>query len=72
MAITKDMTMGQILAIDDGIADILMGAGMHCIFCPAHQAESLEDGCLVHGLDPDAILANINEYLALKNNCSFK
>ena len=44
MAITKDMTMGQILAIDDGIADILMGAGMHCIFCPAHQAESLEDG----------------------------
>lgn len=68
MAITKDMTMGQILAIDDGIADILMGAGMHCIFCPAHQAESLEDGCLVHGLDPDAILANINEYLDLKNN----
>ena len=68
MAITKDMTMGQILAIDDGIADILMGADMHCIFCPAHQAESLEDGCLVHGLDPDAILANINEYLALKNN----
>ena len=68
MAITKDMTMGQILAIDDGIADILMGAGMHCIFCPAHQAESLEDGCLVHGLDPDAILANINKYLALKNN----
>ena len=68
MAITKDMTMGQILAIDDGIADILMCAGMHCIFCPAHQAESLEDGCLVHGLDPDAILANINEYLALKNN----
>ena len=68
MAITKDMTMGQILAIDDGIADILMGAGMHCIFCPAHQAESLEDGCLVHGLDPDEILANINEYLDLKNN----
>ena len=66
--VTKDTLIGEAIQIDQGIIPILMGAGMHCIFCPAHQAESLEDGCLVHGLDPDAILANINEYLALKNN----
>ena len=62
MTITKDMLMGEILATDkaETIAEILMSEGMHCVGCPSSQMESLEDACMVHGLDCDAVLSKIN------------
>ncbi len=61
--ITKDMTIGELLAIDEGFAPVLMEGGMHCIGCPASQMESVEEAALVHGIDPDMILARLNAYL---------
>ena len=66
LKITKDTRIGDMLMEDMGIAAILMGAGMHCVGCPASQGESLEEACMVHGMDADAILAEINKYLAEK------
>lgn len=66
MTITKDMLIGELLQLDAGVAPILMGAGMHCVGCPASQAESLEEAAFVHGIDPDALLAAVNEYFAVK------
>ncbi|MBR1453204.1 MAG: DUF1858 domain-containing protein [Lachnospiraceae bacterium] len=62
MTITKDMLMGEILDTDkaETIAEILMSEGMHCVGCPSSQMESLEDACMVHGLDCDAVLSKIN------------
>ena len=60
-------TMGEMLELDGGIAVILMQAGMHCVGCPSSIGESLEEACMVHGLDADVVLANINEYLSSKN-----
>ncbi len=62
--ITKDMTIGEILRVDMEIAPILMQMGMHCIGCPASQAETLEEAAMVHGVDADVIEAQINAYLA--------
>ena len=59
--------MGEMLELDGGIAVILMQAGMHCVGCPSSIGESLEEACMVHGLDADVVLANINEYLSSKN-----
>ena len=64
MQVTKDMLIGQLLQIDMNIAQILMGAGMHCVGCPSSQMESLEEACMVHGIDVDALVAGINEVLA--------
>jgi hybrid cluster-associated redox disulfide protein len=64
MEITKETTMGEMLEYDMGIAYVLMQAGMHCVGCPSSIGESLEMACAVHGLDPDVVLANIQEYLA--------
>lgn len=64
--ITKDMIIADILAVDPSIAAILMAAGMHCIGCPASQGEALEEACMVHGMNPDEVLKDINEYLAKK------
>ncbi len=64
MQITKETTMGQMLEYDMGIAYILMQCGMHCVGCPSSIGESLEEACIVHGLNPDAVMAQIQEYLA--------
>lgn len=66
MEITKETTMGEMLEYDRGIAVILMQSGMHCVGCPSSIHESLEEACMVHGLDADAVLASIQEYLANK------
>ena len=63
MEITKGTTMGEMLAYDEKIAYILMQEGMHCIGCPSAQAESLEEAALVHGLDPDVLVARLNNFL---------
>ena len=61
--ITKDTLMGELLAEDYGCAAVLMGAGMHCIGCPASQMESLEEACMVHGINCDALVSQLNEIL---------
>ena len=66
MEITKQTKMGEMIEYDRGIAVVLMESGMHCVGCPASIGESLEEACMVHGLDADKVLAKINEYLAGK------
>jgi hybrid cluster-associated redox disulfide protein len=44
-----------------------MQAGMHCLGCPSSQMESLEDACMVHGIEVDAVIENLNNYLQAKN-----
>ena len=64
--ITKDMTIGDILRVDEGLVPILLETGMHCLGCPSAQAESLTEACEVHGVDVNTIVAKMNEYLANK------
>ena len=66
MEITKATTMGEMLQYDMGIAYVLMEAGMHCVGCPSSIGESLEAACMVHGLNADEVMANIQEYLNAK------
>ena len=64
LEITKATTMGEMLEYDMGIAYVLMQCGMHCVGCPSSIGESLEEACAVHGLDPDAVMAQIAERLS--------
>ena len=65
-SITKDMIIGEILREEPTMAPILMAAGMHCLGCPSAQGESLEMACMVHGIDADALVKRVNDYLATK------
>lgn len=65
-SITKDMTIGQVLAIDESTEPILTAYGMHCMGCPVSQRESLEMGCAVHGTDVDELVDHLNRYLELR------
>ena len=61
--VSKDMLIGQLLEIDANIAPILVRAGMHCLGCPSSQMESLEEAAMVHGLDVDVLVNQINDFL---------
>ena len=62
--VTKDMIIGEILHLNEGVVPILMQSGMHCLGCPSSQMESLADACMVHGIDADGLVAELNAYLA--------
>ncbi len=62
--ITKDMIIGEILQVNQGVIPILMNSGMHCLGCPSSQMESLADACMVHGINADDLVAELNAYLA--------
>lgn len=64
MTIDKSMLIGELIQMDELIAPMLMRAGMHCLGCPASQGESLEEACMVHGIDCDELVAGMNEVLA--------
>ncbi len=66
MRVTKDMTIQKVIEADEGTADILMEAGMHCLGCAMAHGETIEQACAVHGIDADALMASINQYLETK------
>ncbi|MCF0132488.1 MAG: DUF1858 domain-containing protein [Blautia sp.] len=61
--VTTDTLIGQLLQIDPNIAGILMRAGMHCIGCPSSQMESIAEAAMVHGMDADVLVQQINDFL---------
>ncbi len=61
MAITKDMLIGEILRAKPEAAEALLRFGMGCIGCPSSQMESLEQAAMVHGIDLEKLLAELNK-----------
>ena len=59
--ITKDTIIGDILDIAPQTAPIFMSIGMHCLGCPSSRGETVEEACMVHGVDVDALLRAVNE-----------
>ena len=61
MEFNKDTKIGELLEKAPEKADILLEAGMHCLGCPASQAETLEEACMVHGIDVEEVLKELNK-----------
>ena len=66
MVVTKESLIGDVLDYDIETAKFFFEIGMHCLGCPASRGESIEDACAVHETDADALVKNINDYLASK------
>lgn len=63
--ITKDTIIGDILDIAPETAPVFFSIGMHCLGCPASRGETVEEACMVHGVDVEQLLAELNK-LAVK------
>ena len=66
MKIDKTMLIGELIQMDELIPSMLMGAGMHCLGCPASQMETLEEAAMVHGIDTDLLVEKINAHSLCK------
>ena len=61
MKFSKDTKIGEIIEKDPDKVDILIEAGMHCIGCPASQGETLEEACMIHGIDVNDLVEELNK-----------
>jgi len=61
--VTKDTMIGELLQINADIAPLLLGIGMHCLGCPSSQMETIAEAAMVHGIDPDDLVDDINNFL---------
>lgn len=59
--VNEKTLIGEIVNNYPETAEVLFGIGMHCLGCPASQAESLEDACAVHGIEPGPVVKAIND-----------
>ncbi len=59
--ISKDMTFNEILRSHPDASKVLAGFNLGCVGCMGAQHESLEQGAMAHGLDPEVLLVALNQ-----------
>ncbi len=62
--VTKDMIIAEVLDNYPQTAPLFLEIGMHCLGCPSARGESVEQACMVHGADCDALIEKINAMIA--------
>ena len=61
--ITKETIIGTILDTNPEAAPMFLAIGMHCLGCPSSRGETVEEACMVHGVDADEFLSALNAYI---------
>ena len=61
--IEKETIIGEVLDIAPHAAPLFFGIGMHCLGCPSSRGETVEEACMVHGVDCDAFLKQVNYFI---------
>lgn len=62
--VTKDTIIIDVLRMNPETAQFFLEIGMHCLGCPSASGESIQQACAVHGVDADALVNKINDFLA--------
>ncbi|MBQ4100094.1 MAG: DUF1858 domain-containing protein [Oscillospiraceae bacterium] len=64
MSVTKYSLIGDVLDNNRETAQFFLDMGMHCLGCPSARGESIEEACMVQGVNCDELVAKINDFLA--------
>lgn len=67
MEIKKDMIISDVLNLDQGTVPIFFKNGLHCLGCSMASGETIEEACMVHGLDVDTLLFELNSFFEVKD-----
>lgn len=59
--ITKNAKINDILRDNPKAGEILFESGLSCFGCPIAVDETLEEGCIAHGLDSNEIIDKLNK-----------
>lgn len=60
MKITKEMSIREAIEAHPEIAPVFIQHGMGCLGCAIASFESIEEGAVAHGIDVDALIADLN------------
>ena len=64
MKINKTTKISEVISENPEAVEILFEAGLTCVGCPMAQQETLEQGCLAHGMskkDIEKLIERLNE-----------
>lgn len=61
--VTKEMGIIEIVQNHPESLEVFAKYGLGCIGCAAARFENLEAGAKVHGVDPEQMVAEINELI---------
>jgi len=61
MNITKDMTIGEVIKKYPNTAEVFVKNHLMCFGCGMAQMETVEQGCMSHGIDVDKFVKDLNE-----------
>lgn len=64
MEITKDMTIGSVVENHPETVEVFNRHGMGCLSCPATAFENIEQGAIMHGIDVDKLVEELNQAMA--------
>lgn len=65
-AITKEMTIGEVIKKYPKTAFVFLDYGLHCVGCPMASDDTLEGAAKLHRLDLEKLLSDLNK--AVKND----
>ncbi len=64
MSVTKDMIISDVLQMNRALAPIFMQHGLHCLGCAAANNETIGEAAMVHGIDAEELIGDLNAFLA--------
>ncbi len=64
--VTRDTIISEVMMNVPETAPMFQAIGMHCLGCAMATGESVEEACMVHGVDPDSFLEDLNAFIAAR------
>jgi hybrid cluster-associated redox disulfide protein len=61
--ITKDTIIADVMNVAPEPAPLFRSIGMNCLGCAMASGETLGEACMVHGVDPDAFMEKLTEFI---------
>ena len=68
--VDKNMNFSELVREHPEAVEVLMNEGMYCIGCPASMFETIEQGAVAHGIDPNELISKINNKIKDKKDTS--
>ena len=58
----RETLIAEVLQRAPEAAPLFQAIGMHCLGCAMASGETLEEACMVHGIDCDSFLEELNAF----------
>jgi len=60
MTITKETTIGEVVQKYPETVRVFLSHGLMCVGCAAARFENIQQGAQAHGIEVDALVADLN------------